>query len=111
MYKKKIYLEDYKSPWKALFNAILIPVGGRLILHCNFDTSKLGIYLSTTYLYLDTWSEVNAKTPCLLHEVANEVIWNNKLLCINKTTRSFICMTIKADTVLQKLFLGIKITS
>ena len=36
----KKYLEDYKSPWKAFFNEILIPVGGKLILHCNFDTSK-----------------------------------------------------------------------
>ena len=39
----KKYLEDYKSPWKAFLNEILIPVGGKLILHCNFDTSKLVI--------------------------------------------------------------------
>ena len=39
------YLEDYKSPWKAFLNEVLIPVGGKLILHCNFDTSKLRIYL------------------------------------------------------------------
>ena len=24
------------------------------------------------------------KTPTLLHEIANEVIWKNKLLCINR---------------------------
>ena len=66
-------------------NEILIPVGGKLILHCNFDTSKLRIYLPSFYKQcLDAWSEVNAKTPSLLHEIANEVIWNNKLLCINK---------------------------
>ena len=29
-------------------------------------------------------SEANAKTPSSLHEIANEVIWNNKSLCINK---------------------------
>ena len=80
----KKYLEDYKSPWKALLNEVLIPVRGKLVLHCNFDTSKL-IYLPSFYKqYLDAWSEVNAKTPSLLHEIANEVIWNNKLLCINK---------------------------
>ena len=32
----------------------------------------------------DAWSELNAKTPSLLHEIANEVIWNNKFFCINK---------------------------
>ena len=81
----KIYLEDYKSPWKALLNEILIPVGGKLILHCNFDTSKLSIYLPSFYKQcLDAWSEVNAKTPSLLHEIANAFIWSNKLLCISK---------------------------
>ena len=39
----KKYLEDYKSPWKAFLNEVFIPVGGKLILHCNFDTSKLRI--------------------------------------------------------------------
>ena len=27
----KKYLEDYKRPWKAFLNEILIPVGGKLI--------------------------------------------------------------------------------
>ena len=81
----KKYLEGYKSPWKAFLNEILIPVGGKLILHCKFDTSKLSIYLPSFYKQcFDAWSEVNAKTPSLLHEIANEVIWNTKLLCINK---------------------------
>ena len=81
----KKYLEDYKSPWKAFLNEILIPVGGKFILHCNFVTSKLSIYLPSFYKQcFDAWSEVNAKTPSLLHEIANEVISNNKLLCINK---------------------------
>ena len=83
-YQKK-YLEGYKSPWKAFLNEILIPVGGKLILHCKFDTSKLSIYLPSFYKQcFDAWSEVNAKTPSLLHEIANDVIWNTKLLCISK---------------------------
>lgn len=54
-------------------------------MHCNFDTSKLSIYLPSFYEQcFDAWSEVNARTPSLLHEIANEVSWNNKLLCINK---------------------------
>ena len=78
-------MEDYKSPWKAFLNEILISVGRKLILHRNFDTSKLSIYLpSLDKQCFGAWSEVNAKTPSLLHEIANEVIWNNKLLRINK---------------------------
>ena len=73
----KKYLEDYKSPGKAFLNEILIPVGGKLILYCNFDTSNLSIYLPSFYKQrFDAWSEVNAKTPSLLHEIANDVIWN-----------------------------------
>ena len=45
----KKFLEDYKSPWKAFLNEILIPVGGKLILHRNFGTSKLSIYLPSSY--------------------------------------------------------------
>ena len=46
----KKYLEEYKSPWKAFLNdELLIPVGGKLILYCNFDTSKLSIYLPSFY--------------------------------------------------------------
>ena len=47
--------------WKAFLNEILIPVGGKLILHCNFDASKLRIYLPSFYKQcLDAWSEANA---------------------------------------------------
>ena len=43
-------LEDYtcKSAWKAFLNELLIPVCGKLILHCSFDTSKLFIYQVST---------------------------------------------------------------
>ena len=54
-------------------------------MHCNFHTSKLSIYQPSFYKQcLDAWLEVNAKTPSLLHEITNEVIWSNKFLCINK---------------------------
>ena len=43
-------LDDYtcKSAWKAFLNELLIPVCGKLILHCSFDTSKLFIYQVST---------------------------------------------------------------
>ena len=80
-----LFRVHYRMSWKAFLNEILFPVGGKLILHCNFYTSKLTIYLPSLYKQCsDAWSEVNAKTPGLLHEIASEIIWNNKLLCINK---------------------------
>ena len=31
----------------------------------------------------DAWSDLNTKAPTSLQEVVNEVIWNNKFLCVN----------------------------
>ena len=70
---------------ESFLNEILIPIGGKLIFHCNFDTSKLSVYLPSFYKQcFDAWSEVNAKTPSLLHEIAKGFIWINKLLYFNK---------------------------
>ena len=49
----KKLLEDYSSPWKTILGKLLLPIGRRFVLHCNFQTSKLKT----------TWSEVNGKTP------------------------------------------------
>ena len=37
----KKFLEDYPSTWKLFLNSCILSVGGSLILHCNFDTTKL----------------------------------------------------------------------
>ena len=39
----KKLLEDYSSPWKTILDKLLLPIGGRFVLHCNFQTSKLKI--------------------------------------------------------------------
>ena len=39
----KKFLEDYQSSWKTILEELLSPVGGRFVLHCNFDTTKLKI--------------------------------------------------------------------
>ena len=60
----KKLLEDYSSPWKVILDKLLLPVGGRFVLHCNFRTSKLKISLPAYYKEcFDAWSEVNGKTP------------------------------------------------
>ena len=81
----KKLLEDYSSPWKTILDKLLFPVGGRFVLHCNFQTSKLKISLPAYYKEcFDAWSEVNRKTPSCYEEIINEIIWNNKFLCYDK---------------------------
>ena len=60
----KKLLEDYSSPWKTILDKLLLPIGGRFVLHCNLQTSKLKINLPAYYKEcFDAWSEVNGKTP------------------------------------------------
>lgn len=50
-----------------------------------FETLELKISLPAYYKEcLDAWSELNRKTPSSSHEVINEIIWNNRFLCIDK---------------------------
>ena len=83
----KKLLEYYSSPWKTILDKLLLPVGERFALHCNFQTSKLKINLPAYYKEcFDAWSEVNGKTPSRYEEIINEfeIIWNNKFLCYDK---------------------------
>ena len=81
----KKFTEDYQSPWKAIFAKLLSPIGGRFVLYCNFDTSYLKIQLPAYYKEcLDAWSELNGKKPSSSQDALNEIIWNNKFLCIGK---------------------------
>ena len=81
----KKLLEDYSSPWKTILHKPLLPVGGRFVLHCNFQTSKLKINLPAYYKEcFDAWSEINEKTPSCYKEIINKINWNNKFLCYDK---------------------------
>ena len=81
----KDILRDYPTSWKAILGKILSPVGGRFLLYCNFDTAFLRISLPAYYKEsLDAWSELYRKTPSSSREVINEIIWNNRFLCIDK---------------------------
>ena len=47
--------------------------------------AKLKISLPAYYKeFLDAWSELNRITTSSTHEVINEIIWNNRFLCIDK---------------------------
>ena len=66
-------------------NKLLSPVGGCFVLHCNFDTSKLKTQLPAYYKEcLDAWSDLNGKNPSSPQEVLNEIIRNNKFICVDK---------------------------
>ena len=81
----KKFLEDYSSPWKTILDKLLLPVGGRFVLHCNFHSSKLKTNLPAYYKEcFDAWSELNGKTPSCYKEIINEIIWNNKFICYDK---------------------------
>ena len=60
-------------------------VGGKLILHCNFGTRKLPIYLPDFYKEcLEVWSDLNTTNVVSYDDVVNQTIWNNKHILIEK---------------------------
>ena len=81
----KKYLEDYPSPWKFFLDERLLSVGGKFVLHCNFDTTEVRVTLPLFYeKCFDSWSDMNNNTPLSFQEVANQIVWNNKFLCVDK---------------------------
>lgn len=81
----KRYIEEYSNPWKNILDTFLGEVGGKFILHCNFDTRKLPIYLPDFYKEcLEAWSDLNATNVVSYDDVVNQTIWNNKHILIEK---------------------------
>ena len=81
----KKFLEDYPSTWKSFLNTRILSGGGSLILHCNFDTIKLKTQFPKYYKEcFDAWSGLNNSTPVTFNDVMNEIIWNNRFICIDK---------------------------
>ena len=81
----KKFLEDYPSTWKSFLNSCIFSVGGSQILHCNFDTVKLKTQFPKYYKEcFDAWSGLNSTTPVTFNDVMNEIIWNNRFICIDK---------------------------
>ena len=59
--------------------------GGKFLLHCNFEVSKLNISLPAFYRQgLAAWSELKAREPSSVRQIVNQVIRNNKFLCVDK---------------------------
>ena len=77
------YLDPYPAGWKFFLDSYLKKVGGKFLFHCNFNFERLSIAISDFYKEcLILWSSMNKTDPSTLEEIANEVIWNNKYICI-----------------------------
>ena len=80
-----ISIKKFPSTWKSILNSCILPVGGSLALHCNFDTVKLKAQLPKYYKEcFDVWPGLNSSTPVTFDNIMNEIIWNNKFICIDK---------------------------
>ena len=53
-------------------------------MHCTFDTVKLKTQFPKYYDCFDTWSGLSSRTPVTFNDVMNEIIWNNRFICIDK---------------------------
>ena len=78
------FLDDSLSSWKYILNHYLNRVGGKVLFHCNFTLSKLPLQLPRYYREcLIAWTLLNNSNPSSLVEIANQIIWNNKYICVN----------------------------
>ena len=80
---------DQAASWKTILLNYLQPVGGKMILCCNFDIKKLPIRLPTFYEEcLNCFAKCSAANYDSIHishtveSVSNIILWNNKLIIL-----------------------------
>ena len=77
----KRYIEDYASPWKTFLSYYLEKEGGKFILQCHFDCSKLPVSMPAFYKdCLNAWSTLTEKKVCSYEDIMNQFVWNNKYI-------------------------------
>ena len=80
----KRYLALNIASWKFFLDFYLKKVGGKFLFHCNFDYFKLFLNLPDFYKEcILTWSCLNHNIPSSHADISNQILWNNKLICIN----------------------------
>ena len=80
--------EAQPSSWKLIFLHYLKPVGGKVLLACDFDVKKLPIKLPEFYEEcLKCFGEISVgskmKNDQMSNGVASVIIWNNKNICVD----------------------------
>ena len=84
---------DQAASWKTILLNYLQPVGGKMILCCNFDIKKLPIRL----ICFAKCSAANYDHT--VESVSNIILWNNKLICIDG--KSFYFKTLQEKGILR----------
>ena len=80
----KKYLSPSAASWKFFLGFYLRKVGGKLLFHCNFDYAKLSISLPDFYKEcILSWASLTDNNPSSPSEISNQVLWNNRFICIN----------------------------
>ena len=81
----KRYLGDSPCSWKIILGHYLHRVGGSLLFHCSFEYTKLPLDLPDYYREcLTTWTKLTAPLVSSLDEIVNQILWNNKFICIGQ---------------------------
>ena len=83
----KKYLDNYPAGWKFFLNFYLKNVGDKFLFHYNFDYRKLPFAVSEFYKEcIQIWSSLNENNPSTPKDVANQILWNNRFICIGKNS-------------------------
>jgi hypothetical protein len=89
MWVKKYVSNDIENDWKKILDYYLKDFGGKFLFLCNYDVSKLKLSIPNFYKEcIYSWSNCNTQNsdPCSLKDICNQFLWNNKRICINKTS-------------------------
>ena len=72
---QRVMISKKNTQTRKTLDYFLSGVGGKFILHCNFVTRKLPIYLPPFYKEsLDAWCRLNKGNFLSYEDVANQVI-------------------------------------
>ena len=78
------FLDNTPCSWKCILTHYRNKVGGRLLFYCNLEYSKLAIDIPKYYKEcLIAWSLLKNSNPYSLDEIVNQLIWNNRFICID----------------------------
>ena len=80
----KKFIETNPAGWKLFLGFYLKKVVGKFLFQCNFDFAKLPIALPDFYTEcVSTWSSLSEDNPSSLSDIVNQVLWNNRFICID----------------------------
>ena len=79
----KRYVDGYKSTWKVFLDNYLSDFGGSFLLKCNYDVKFLPKTLPKFYKEcLSAWAAYKSRQITTHSDVLNEIILNNRFICV-----------------------------